>query len=65
LIRKIERPALKLATYINSVWPYYKADEKLMANYGKIAMAGVKESTEVLASLKPDIEAFKKESSSS
>jgi hypothetical protein len=62
LIKKIERPALKLATYINAAWPHYKADEALMKGYGAIGAVAGKESKEVLDSLKGDIAAFKKAS---
>jgi hypothetical protein len=61
LIRKIERPGLKLATYINAAWPHYKAEEDTMKRYGKMAMEAAKEGREVLTSLKADIEAFRKE----
>jgi hypothetical protein len=62
LIRQIARPALKLATYINTAWSGYMADESVIKKYGSVAMAGIKESREVLAALKPQIEAFKKAS---
>ena len=60
LIKKIERPALKLATYINAAWPHYKADEALMKAYGSMGMVAGKESMEVFQAVKPEIEAFKK-----
>jgi hypothetical protein len=60
LIRRIERPALKLATYINAAWPGYKADADVMKKYGGVAMEGLRESREVMSALKPEIEAFKK-----
>jgi len=62
LIRKIERPALKLATYINAAWPHYKADTVLMKAFGALGQVAGKESMEVSNSVKPDIEAFKKAS---
>jgi len=62
LIRRIERPALKLATYVNTAWPYYQASAEVMKLYGKVAAAGIKESTQNLETLKPEIEAFRKES---
>jgi hypothetical protein len=64
LIKQIERPALKLATYINAAWPHYKADEKLMKGYGSIGLVAGKESKQVLDSVKPQIEAFKTASQS-
>jgi hypothetical protein len=60
LIKKIERPALKLATYINSAWPGYKADANLMKRYGSMGKTVAVEGKEVMTSLKADIEAFKK-----
>jgi hypothetical protein len=65
LIKKIERPALKLATYINAAWPHYKADSDLMKAYGSIGAVAGKEGKEVMDSIKPEIEAFKKASHSS
>ncbi|KAF2671250.1 hypothetical protein BT63DRAFT_412305 [Microthyrium microscopicum] len=59
LIRKIERPALKLATYINTVWPHYHADADQMKAYGKMGAVAGKEGKEVMAGLKADIAAFK------
>lgn len=53
-----------MANYINTVWPYYQADDVLMGNYGKVAQAAGKESAEVLAQLMPELEAFKAESES-
>jgi hypothetical protein len=64
LIKKIERPSQKLATYVNAAWPHYKADEALMKSYGSMGAVVVKESREVLASTKPEIEAFKRASQS-
>jgi len=61
LIRKIERPALKLATYINAAWPGYTADAKVMAKYGGIGKEAAIEGREVMSKLKPEIEAFKME----
>ena len=60
MIRRIERPALKLATYINSAWPHYKADEDLMKQYGKLAAEAIKESREVMKQVQVEIDAFKK-----
>lgn len=62
LIKKIERPALKLATYINAAWPHYKADEVLMKGFGSIGAAAGKEGKAVMDAIKPEIEAFKKAS---
>ena len=62
MIRKIERPALKLATYINTAWPHYKADETLMKGYGAIGKEAIVEGREVMKAVMPEIEAFKKES---
>jgi hypothetical protein len=64
LIKKIERPALKMATYINAAWPHYKADSVLMKAYGSIGAVAGKESREVLTAVKPDIEQFRKASHS-
>jgi hypothetical protein len=52
---------MKLSTYINTAWPHYKADDDLMKKYLIISKEGIKESKEVLNSLMPDIEAFKRE----
>jgi hypothetical protein len=60
LIRKIERPALKLATYINAAWPHYTADASVMKKYGGLGKTASAEGKEVMASIKADIEAFKK-----
>ena len=62
MIKKIERPALKLATYINAAWPHYKADEALMKGFGSIGLVAGKEGREVMDAVKPEIEAFKKAS---
>jgi hypothetical protein len=62
LIKKIERPALKLATYINAAWPHYKADDVLMKGFGTIGAVAGKEGKEVMDTIKPEIEAFKKAS---
>jgi hypothetical protein len=62
LIKQIERPALKLATYINAAWPHYKADETLMKGFGAIGAEAGKEGKEVFEALKPKIEEFKKAS---
>ena len=62
LIKKIERPALKLATYINAAWPHYKADAELMKGFGTVGVVAGKESREVMEAVKPEIEAFKKAS---
>jgi len=61
LIRRISRPGMKLSTYINTAWPHYQADDDLMKKYLLIGKEGIKESKEVLNSLMPDIEAFKRE----
>jgi hypothetical protein len=60
LIRQIERPALKLATYINAAWPGYKADEAMMKKYGSIAKDSINESKVVMNALMADVEVFKK-----
>jgi hypothetical protein len=62
LIKQIERPALKLATYINAAWPHYKADEVLMKGFGAIGQEAGKEGKEVMDAIKPKIEEFKKAS---
>jgi hypothetical protein len=49
-----------LATYINAAWPHYKADADLMKKYGGMGKTVGAEGKEVMASLKADIEAFKK-----
>jgi len=59
MIRKIERPALGLATYINTAWPHYKVDAKVMAKYGDMGKLVGKDSAAVMAAIMPDIEAFK------
>jgi hypothetical protein len=64
LIKKIERPALKQATYINAAWPHYKADAELMKGFGAIGQAGGKESSQMMEGIKAEIEAFKKASQS-
>jgi hypothetical protein len=64
LIRKIERPALKLATYINAAWPHYKADEVLMKGFGALGQTIGKDSASVMSSVRPEIETFKKASHS-
>lgn len=60
LIKKIERPALKLATYINAAWPHYKADAELMKGFGVVGQAAGKEGKKVMDAVKPEIEAFKR-----
>jgi hypothetical protein len=62
LIKKIERPALKQATYINAAWPHYKADAELMKGFGAIGQTSGKEAKEVMDVVKGEIEAFKKAS---
>lgn len=59
LIRKIERPALKLATYINTAWPGYRADSETMKRYGQMGAGVFKEGNEVMEAIKGDILAFK------
>ena len=59
MIRKIERTGLKLATYVNTAWPGYQADEAVMGRYGKIAAEGIAEGRQVKKGLEPDIAAFK------
>ncbi|KAF1809089.1 hypothetical protein P152DRAFT_476664 [Eremomyces bilateralis CBS 781.70] len=59
LIRKIERPALKLATYINTAWPGYQADSDTMKTYAQIGAGVFKESNEAIEAVKGDILAFK------
>lgn len=49
-----------MATYINAAWPHYKADAGLMKKYGGLGQRVGAEGKEVMASLKADIEAFKK-----
>jgi hypothetical protein len=62
LIKKIERPALKLATYINAAWPHYKADDVLMKGFGLVGAQAGPEGRKVMEAIKPEIEAFKKAS---
>jgi hypothetical protein len=59
MIRKIERTGLKLATYVNTAWPGYHADEGVMKKYGKMAGEGIAEGRQVKKELEPDIAAFK------
>jgi hypothetical protein len=60
LIKKIERPGLKLATYINAAWPHYKADAELMKGFGTVGQVAGKEGKQVMDAVKPEIEAFKR-----
>jgi hypothetical protein len=62
LIKKIERPTSKLATYINAAWPHYKADDDLMKGFGVVGAAASQESRQVMEAIKPEIEAFNKAS---
>jgi len=59
LIKKIERPSLKLATYINAAWPGYTAEEDTMKKYGKMAAEGIAEARQVRASVDADINSLK------
>lgn len=60
MLRKIERPGMNLATFVNTAWPAYKPDAAAFKKYGGMVVEASKETKEIIKSLAQDMEEFKK-----